>query len=935
MSRLLILGSGESPQQKNNAKGKLFEKLMSEVIKKLGYSIDKLPNINYAGMEIDIEGKGILNNIPFYAECKYHDTLIATPKLQAFLGKYMVKWMQDNRSQAVFIAIPDVNSSAKGYYKEYIESNEKIAFNLINEDEIIQLLFSSEVIVNPIIFTSSVSESLGSTGDNILMYTEKGFFWIQFIIPKGGSIASSIIIYDRKGYEVTDKGSHEYLADLWTELSNYDIVSSKDSEFVHETMLPKKVEEEIVEVQGSSSCFEYQFPASPEFFIGRSQILSEVEDFFESVINKKTTSRSILYIANSGWGKSSLTLSTIAKLQEKGHFAIAIDSRSASSTQFVLKTVEYTLNKFNNFDGLMDENIDVQLVSGFESAASALTEIGKILEKKGKLLCIFFDQFENIFFQKDILNRVKNLFLKLQDSQTNLILGFSWKTDLVGFTDEFPYKIRDLIFDSSNVISVHVFSNLEINELVDRLSKEIRKKLREDLRFFLSEFSQGYPWLLKKLCFHVKNQIEQGASQVDIANSLLNIKELFQEDLDGLSADQEDALRKISFEAPISVRSIDEEFSPEIIQSLVHRRILVRIGSKYDIYWDVFKDFLNSGKVPVQVNYIPRIGIRRIFQSTKLLLENKGSMEISKYQETHGITTKSMYNILRDLKITGIATVEDGRVKINSNLIVKSNKIEEQLRLYLKEKLPQNRLVWSLLKVLDEKDEISVNEAASYLEQSCPFISALNKTWLYYAKLVAEWMDFSDLAIYETKEELISKYTLEEGEKRRRDPILSKRFRSELTLPPIQYGAIKEVATRIVTAYLEREEVNWKHLSRTTIGRALSTLEKFDFIKRGGGSIVLKDGILKFILSPEGKKLFADEALKIKSFNTFINLLYQTKDNPLNMTELAKRTREILNASWKISTSIYYTKVLLNWVRKTNLAPDEYLITRRNKKFPS
>ncbi len=84
----------------------------------------------------------------------------------------------------------------------------------------------------------------------------------------------------------------------------------------------------------------------------------------------------------------------------------------------------------------------------------------------------------------------------------------------------------------------------------------------------------------------------------------MNVEELFQEDLRGLLPEEEDALRRIAKAAPISVLELGEEFKHEIVQSLVNARLIVRIGNKYDIYWDIFRDYLNSGLVPIQENYI-------------------------------------------------------------------------------------------------------------------------------------------------------------------------------------------------------------------------------------------------------------------------------------------------------------------------------------------
>jgi hypothetical protein len=89
MGKLRILATGNSPQAQAEARGKLFEKLMAEVLRHYGYSIDRIANVNYAGMEIDIDGKAIATDTPLYAECKCLGTEVDSPRFQAFYGKYM------------------------------------------------------------------------------------------------------------------------------------------------------------------------------------------------------------------------------------------------------------------------------------------------------------------------------------------------------------------------------------------------------------------------------------------------------------------------------------------------------------------------------------------------------------------------------------------------------------------------------------------------------------------------------------------------------------------------------------------------------------------------------------------------------------------------------------------------------------------------------
>src|SRR4051812_6125114 len=114
MSRLKIVASGATPQAKAQARGKLFEKLMAQVQRHHGFSIDRLPAVNYAGMEIDIEGRHGITGVPLYSECKCYETELTSPALQEFFGKYMARWLKDQRCQGLFNALPGINSHAKG-----------------------------------------------------------------------------------------------------------------------------------------------------------------------------------------------------------------------------------------------------------------------------------------------------------------------------------------------------------------------------------------------------------------------------------------------------------------------------------------------------------------------------------------------------------------------------------------------------------------------------------------------------------------------------------------------------------------------------------------------------------------------------------------------------------------------------------------------------
>ncbi len=929
MARLKVLASGSSPQAKAQARGKLFEKLMADVLRHYGFSIDRLPAVNYAGMEIDIEGKHSITTIPLYAECKCYETELAAPSLQEFFGKYMARWLKDQRCQGLFIALPGINTHAKGFYRDNCESDDRIVIRLLEEPHVLEAIFSIVAVTRPENISRLITTDVGIAGDWLLLYTDRGFYWVQYIIRPGSGVASGIALFDASGSPLSNGTTIDYLVDLYPELDDFDKITIGSPIAIRIPTTTQDIEQ-IVEVIGSSACFEYQFPASPEFFVGRETVLTELDAFLSMVINKETSSRGILFEANSGWGKSSTVLATVSRMNRMGHLAVAIDSRSASSSQFILRVVDYVRNQFREGIGSLANNAQSVPISGFEGATQALLDTGGVLKQKNKVLFIFLDQFENVFFLPDTLRRIRDLFLQLCDAQTNVVLGFSWKTDLVGMTGEFPYRLRDTIAEASKRIALSTFTEAETNGLLDRLSSEMRASLRKDLRFFLSEFSQGYPWLLKKLCAHVKAQRESGVPQADIANSLLNVEELFQEDLRGLSIVEEDALRRIARAAPIPLLELGEEFRPEVVQSLIDRRLVVRIGVKYDIYWDIFRDYLNVGRVPIQENYILRMQVGTILKATRLLADANGVLSTSEFQQQFGLSDQSLqsfYNVARDMRLLGLAKVEEGTVKLQSDLILSKNAFEDTLRSQIRDRLTRNRLVSRLIETLQVEGTLSTFEVAALLAEWCPYTSAADQTWHMYARIFAGWIDFTDLAIYNSSRRVLTSY-LPGAEVRKRNLLLPKR-RSGVIVPPIQYTPVEKIAITIVRAAQGKTPIDWSGFTKSTVAKSLLALEDIGFIARKAQSIEVSAKGLEFVLSPERRpELFAEGALKMSTFSTFIDVLKGYKGTSLNIVLLGNILRERLEVDWTDETTASNVKIMLNWARYTDLAPTIFDRTR-------
>ncbi len=924
MNRIRVVATGQTGSQQANARGKLFERIVAKVLTHYGYEITEHNlNINLAGMELDIHGQTTITGLPFYAECKCYSSDVRAEKLQTFFGKYMTQWLAEKRCQELFVALPGVNSHALGFYKQHCESNDEVTVRLLQEDAVLTAIVDSGLALSPQEVSRKVDCSIGRPGESELLCTPHGFFWKQFIVPLGSGLPTQIQLYDAYGTLVTDDATLSSLADLAPDLAEFEIPKKQPPIARH----GRDFSDDIVELRGSSACFEYQFPAAPEFFVGRHDLLTDVHRFFDDVLKKKTSARGLLFEANSGWGKNSAVLATIDQLTSQGHFALAIDCRSASSSQFVLRAIERALTKYGDFNGLVDQDPQI---SGFASAISSLLDVGRSLRDHNCLLCIFFDQFENLFHLPEILAHIAQLCLKVGDAETNIVLGFSWKTDLVGLTREFPYHSRDTIIENCHLSRVMPFSDHETDALLDRLAVELRSKLRRDLRFLLSEFAQGYPWLLKKLCAHVKTQRESGVMQADIARNLLNVEELFREDLDGLTAEEEAALRSIAVVAPVSVEDLGDDFPPALIQSLVDRRLIVRVGTRYDIYWDIFRDYLNRGYLPVQELYILRAQVGTILNAMSLLRRAGGSLDVDSFRSKVNMSAGAYLNMLRDLRVLKLAVVDADSVKLTLPTTQSDEESTQVVRDHFRHRLRTNRVVYDLLHDLETYGELPLAQVAEVMRRSFPFISAIENTWTIYARILCGWLDLAELAVFDSHGPVLTQFR-EGSEIRERHLVFSRKNRG-IKLPTVHFAAVTQMAEILTTAVRNKEPVDWSALKRSTIYKSLADLEELGLVRRTAKTIMVAPECEDFANEPTKRLEIAREAVAgWPLFNRFLAILEDNQTARLTQRDLGEALSKESDLGWKPSTAETNAKICLDWARHLRLAPTQFAYSHRGQ----
>ncbi len=873
-------------------------------------------------MEIDVEARTDLGSNPVYAECKCHSEPVTAPAYHAFFGKFASRYLKDEHAQGLFIALPCVNGAVWAFHEENAASVKR-SIEILEQDRVVELVVAAGITVPEVLIESAVRPGHGSPGDRLMLYTDRGVFWAQYVIRPGDSTPTAALLLDQQGKHVVDEAFAELLSRACPELDGVD--------WIVDDLQPAQpsnadLGEAIVEVKASSSYFEYQFPASPEYFVGRHQSFLRFDAFVGDILTRTTSARSMLIEASSGWGKSSFVLSAVQRLSDSGHHAMAIDSRSASSGQFVLQLIA-ELPTLASLHEVLPEGMRNFPIPGFDGAMQQLVAIDEVLQERGELLFVFLDQFESVFFTPSVLDPIYDLFTRIVDHSGNVVIAFAWKTDLVGVMDDFPFMQRDEIRAVSHVIALPPFGEEETALVLDKLRSEMRvASLRQDLRFLLSEFSQGYPWLLMKLCAHVRAQKVLGAKQADIATSVLNVDELFREDMQGLSPQEEDVLRAIARAAPIAVADLGEEFDAAVVQRLLNRRLIVRIGSRYDVYWDIFRDFLNTGRLPIQENYILRMSAGAVLSRVKTLIDSGGELHMEDFISRVELSQRSLYNVVRDMRMLGLVEVADGSIRVK--LSTDGDDVDGSFRVFLKDRLTRNRTAQGILAHLEEKERLSIGECTDLLAGLATYVSATSRTWRQYALVLADWLDFADLAVFDKHDGVIRQLSV--GAEVRERSILPARRRSAFMLR-VQYAPVEAVVERIAQAAAAQRAPEWTDFRKSTASKALRVLTDLGFLRRQGPSLILEPIALSFYRADAKSrgKIIGEQVLRDRAFAEFVAILNDEATGLLSNRSLGKALSSRLHLHWGDGTAETQAKIMLDWARQTGLAPARYASARR------
>jgi hypothetical protein len=279
---------------------------------------------------------------------------------------------------------------------------------------------------------------------------------------------------------------------------------------------------------------------------------------------------------------------------------------------------------------------------------------------------------------------------------------------------------------------------------------------------------------------------------------------------------------------------------------------------------------------------------------------------------------------MRDLRLLGIADVSADKVVLNAEVRGEGLAFEDSLRPHIRERILQNRIAINIKRALEDASQVSKLELANIMKNTCPYISATDKTWETYAGVMATWLDFADLVVFDQATETISPSD-PESEVRQRRTVAAGR-RATHGVPRVQYGPIEDGMLRITHALKNRTAVDWTGFSSSTQTKVIASLVDLEFISQKGDRLLVNPVATEFSDNPERRiPLFTSRALEMPAFTKFIELLEQHREDGCTQHELGQALKAALNTNWKETTAQVNVKIMMDWARHLGLAPPVFV----------
>jgi hypothetical protein len=740
--RIEFLPHGDSKKQRDQEKGRLLERLVGQILQTYGYTRVELNSIVH-GTEWDVSGKAALTDSPVVVSCKCLSRSVPPEPLQALAFKVVnLAKTSDPRASGVMIAIPRLSPNAREFWQSTDEEFRQ-RIKIYGEAELISLLVQlGEVVSLDVVHHIINTKYELRPGDTQIIQYDRGLCIAQFVLSPDEIEPRGYLLLDQKGRECEREiveRIHELCIPNGSVLAELPCLNEQKPRASVRNGIGEYERRVHFTVQGSG-WFDYKYPAPPHCCVGRDKEIREFLSFYEAVREKRTANRVCIVTGPSGIGKSTFLLKLSEVIGDRGGKLYSLNCVSAKGKSFVVAVFSRLLSEIQASGmGAPDFRI-----TGIDSLPELVHEISEVLASRDSFPIIMFDQFETALLDGPLSEALVELVLDLEEKGAPIILGFAWKTDLWWPDDHVPYTAREHLRQSAHAIRIDQFGPTETNKLIQALEDEISAPLEGDLASAVREFSRGYPWLLKKVCWHILEQIRRGVTQREVVERQLDLRSLFEADLDQLDENERDTLRKLAPVLPADGRTIQESF-PEMpiadhLNKFVNLRLIVRQGDTYSVYHDIFKEFLRTGRVPIEESYLLKMSPAKSLQIVQLLADAGGTLDVATLADAARVRVPSLYNYLRDLGALGFVKVARGSVALSSGM--SGVETEDDLIRETRLRLSRNTCVRKIKEQTSRGELLTLNQIVEILRSEFPSVQAQQQTWNSYARLLVRWINY-------------------------------------------------------------------------------------------------------------------------------------------------------------------------------------------------
>lgn len=754
-------------------KGILFEQLLKEYLEKLGYKIELRKKQN--SLEYDIEGTASVTKRKIIGEAKAHNNSISGEIISSFMGKLLPLGITEKKIDGLFLSTSPLTAEAENYFN----SIKQFDVSCYCGKKLYSSIFENLKLPNISCVKKELEDmQLMVQSDNLLV-TDLGYY-IALLISTSESVAPTyLLLLDKYGQKITDSVFLEKVIDNCQEFTGLKPIISNVNR--------KETENRVIE-QGllvGDSWLDYRLPAGPNYFVGRTKIISEIL----KTISSCNSSNIIQIKSRSGVGKSS-TLSMIAeKLKDDN--------------------INVELHDIRNIKNIMDFNTVIRRFTGATYTPQDLRDIedlinNYVMSNPQNKSVFMVDQFESSFFNIEVFSAYESLSQIFLKYPKNLFIIFARKNDQLTTFDDTKISLERLNSISKSYV-LSDFSRFEAAELIRNISNSSDVKIGQDILSYVLEFAQGFPWLLKRTMSHLVKLINQPIVHQDELFAVgLRLDDLFEEELDGLDEIEKDYLFKIAQKLPADVNQLQKIFDEDpflikVLDKLTQMRLIRMSGSTYDTYNDVFKEYLVYKRIPE----FKQIAIYRAYPnriiSSFLRIINKETFTTKELIHFLGFKRGTMFNFIKEWRNLNLIE-RDG-----DNWVIPTRVLEafenKTLGAYIRRQILDNDVVIRLLKQNTIKP-FAENEIATFIKEQFPFVQASKDTWEIYSNILKSWLiNFKIIIINKENKIEINNSNRDEISKELsnlNNLDLKNRRVSNLFLPSSSWNYIKEVFQEIM-----------------------------------------------------------------------------------------------------------------------------------------